>query len=103
MRNLPAFCGKLENMARGWESKAVEESQMEAAEERLRRSNAIAQNAAENSLQRERESLELSRTRVMQDLAASTNPKYQALLEQSLRFLDEKLAALPLTAKSQHV
>jgi hypothetical protein len=89
-------------MARGWESKAIEESQIEAAEERLKRSNAIAQNAAENSRQRERESLELSRTRVMQDLAAATNPKYRALLEQSLHFLDEKLAALPLSAKGQH-
>ena len=90
-------------MARGWESKAIEESQIEAAEERLKRSNAIAQNAAENSLQRERESLELSRTRVMQDLAAASNPKYRALLEQSLRFLEEKLAALPLSAKSHQV
>jgi DNA-directed RNA polymerase len=86
-------------MARGWESKAIEESQIEAAEERLKRSNAIAQNAAENSLQRERESLELSRTRVMQDLAAAGNPKYRALLEQSLRFLDEKLAALPFSTR----
>jgi hypothetical protein len=39
----------------------------------------------------------------MQDLAASTNPKYQALLERSLHFLDEKLAALPLSVKSQPV
>jgi hypothetical protein len=88
-------------MARGWESKAIEESQIEAAEERLKRSNAIAQNAAENSRQRERESLELSRTRVMQDLTTATNPKYRAQLEQSLHFLDEKLAALPLSTKSQ--
>ncbi|HMF78230.1 MAG TPA: hypothetical protein VK604_21410 [Bryobacteraceae bacterium] len=88
-------------MARGWESKAVE-SQIEAAEDRLKRSNALAQSAAEHSLQRERESLELSRTRVVQDLASAANPKYRALLEQSLRFLDEKLAALPLTAKNHH-
>jgi hypothetical protein len=86
-------------MARGWESKAIEESQMEAAEERLKRSHALAQSAAETSLQREREGLELSRTRVMQDLANAENPKYRALLEKSLQFLDEKLAALPLNAR----
>jgi hypothetical protein len=89
-------------MARGWESKAVEESQMEAAEERLKRSNAVAQNAAEMNLQRERESLELSRTRVLQDLASANNPKYRTLLERSLQFLDEKLAALPLNANKRH-
>jgi hypothetical protein len=85
-------------MARGWESKAVEESQIDAAEERQKRSHAVAQHAAETSLQRERESLELSRTRVLQDITTATNPKYRALLEQSLRFLDEKLAALPGSA-----
>jgi hypothetical protein len=44
--------------------------------------------------ERERESLELSRTRVLQDLAAAVNPKYREVLERSLGFLDEKLKAL---------
>ena len=44
--------------------------------------------------QREHESLELSRTRVLQDLAAAKNPKYRELLERSLRYLDEKIAGL---------
>jgi hypothetical protein len=87
-------------MARGWESKAIEESQVEAAEERLKRSQAIARSAAEQGLQRERESLELSRTRVLQDLATAANPKYRVLLERSLHFLDEKIAALPLNTKA---
>lgn len=79
-------------MARGWESKAVE-SQIEAAEARAQ-SRAPRQNAEQLALQREMESLELSRTRVMQDLAAARNPKYQEMLQRSLSFLDEKIAAL---------
>jgi molecular chaperone GrpE (heat shock protein) len=80
-------------MARGWESKAVE-SQMESAATRREQSNLNQLQAAEITRQRERESLELSRTRVLQDLEKAANPKYQDLLRRSLIFLDEKLAAL---------
>ncbi|HEY3936975.1 MAG TPA: hypothetical protein VGL97_06070, partial [Bryobacteraceae bacterium] len=85
-------------MARGWESKAVE-SQIESAEARNTRPSLNQLSAAELSLQREREGLELSRTRVMHDLATAENPKYRELLRRSLSFLDEKLAALDQTAK----
>lgn len=51
-------------------------------------------NAEELRIQQERESIELSRTRVLQDLAAAQNPKYREMLERSLRFLDEKIAGL---------
>lgn len=87
-----AILWQAETMARGWESKSVE-SQMEAVADRQvpapreRRPEELA-------LERERESLELSRTRVLQDLAAASNPKYRELLERSLSFLNEKLAAL---------
>ena len=80
-------------MARGWESKAVE-SQIEAAEARSSRSKAVQVSAEQLSAQRERESIELSRTRVLQDLASATNPKYRDLLQLSLQYLDEKLEAL---------
>jgi hypothetical protein len=80
-------------MARGWESKAVE-SQIEAAETRGSRSGAVQLSAEQLLVQRERESIELSRTRVLQDLDSATNPKYRDLLQRSLRYLDEKLQAL---------
>ena len=80
-------------MARGWESKSVE-TQMEAAEARASLANRRALAAEEIRLERERESLELSRTRVLQDIASSVNPKYREVLERSLGFLDEKLKAL---------
>jgi hypothetical protein len=70
------------------------ESQMEAAEDRASLANRRALAAEEIRLERERESLELSRTRVLQDMAAAVNPKYREVLERSLGFLDEKLKAL---------
>jgi hypothetical protein len=87
-------------MARGWESKAVE-LQIESAEERNTRLTLIRLSAAEASFQREREGLELSRIRVMQDLASAENPKYRELLRRSLGFLDEKLAALDKSANKK--
>lgn len=80
-------------MARGWESKAVE-SQIEDAESRAERARIKQINAAEARMQKERESLELSRTRVMQDLDSAQNPKYKELLQRSLLYLDEKIAGL---------
>jgi hypothetical protein len=81
-------------MARGWESKAVE-SQIEAAEERASRAKQLRISLEEVALERERESIELSRARVLQDLADSSNPKYRIILERSLAFLDDKLSKLP--------
>ena len=80
-------------MARGWESKSVE-SQIEAAEERASLANRRAVAAEDVRRERERESLELSRTRVLQDIASAVNPRYREVLERSLGFLDEKLKAL---------
>ena len=80
-------------MARGWESKEIE-SQIEAAEARASQARRPQLSPEELRVERERESLELSRTRVRQDLAEAKNPKYRELLERSLRYLDEKIAAL---------
>lgn len=43
---------------------------------------------------RQRESLLLSRTRVVHDLERAQNPRYRATLEAALKHLDEKLTAL---------
>lgn len=84
-------------MARGWESKEIE-SQIEAAAARTEQSRVNQMQAAEISRQRERESLELSRTRVLQDMEKAANPRYKEMLQQSLLFLDQKLAALEPSA-----
>ena len=41
---------------------------------------------------RERESLELSRARVQQELAAATHPNYLSSLQAALGYLEEKIA-----------
>jgi hypothetical protein len=80
-------------MARGWESKDVE-SQVDAAEERARIAKQPKLTVEQAARQRERESLELSRKRVLHDIEATRNPKYRATLEAALKHLDEKLAGL---------
>jgi hypothetical protein len=42
----------------------------------------------------QRDSLLLSRTRVMHDLESSKNPRYRATLEAALKHLDDKIATL---------
>ena len=79
-------------MARGWESKAVE-AQVEAASE----SNSKIEKRmtpAELETRRKRESLLLSRSRILQDLKQSKNPRYKKILSDALADLDEKLAQL---------
>jgi hypothetical protein len=77
-------------MARGWESKSVE-AQIEAAEARPRAATP-ALTAAEMAARREREILELSRTRVLRELEASRNPRYVELLRRELAALEKKLS-----------
>ena len=78
-------------MARGWESKSVE-SQIELAESsRGRRGVQLTREQIET--ERERESLQLSRIRVLHDLESATNPRYRETLLAALKHLDEKLAS----------
>jgi hypothetical protein len=79
-------------MSRGWESKDVE-SQIEEAQS-ARRAPARTLSEEQIARLREREGLELSRTRVLHDLAQAKNPKYQAVLKQALAHLEGKLKAL---------
>lgn len=76
-------------MARGWESKSVEAQQAEASE--TSRKPRIKMTAEQAALARERESLRLSRMRVLQQLATATNEKHRKLLETALADLDARL------------
>ena len=79
-------------MARGWESKAVE-AQIETAESRAAAKQAplTPDELAKKQL---RQSLTLSRNRVLADLQKSRNPRYQKMLNDALAHLDAKLAEL---------
>lgn len=80
-------------MARGWESKAVEE-QISAAEMNRGRVAHQAKTAEQVQREKEIEKMELNRRRVLHDLEATSNPRYREILLASLQFLDEKLASL---------
>lgn len=77
-------------MARGWNSKAVEE-QMDITESK--ESELPQLSPEQQQRQRERESLELSLSRVQQELAAATHPHYRTSLEAALGYLEEKIAS----------
>jgi len=79
-------------MARGWESKSVE-SQKEDAASGVERRAALTPEQREN--QHRRESLELSRRRVLHDLQTAQSPVRRHSLELGLAFLDEELGKLP--------
>jgi len=79
-------------VARGWESKSVEAQQMEAGEPSSPRRPKMSPEEA--ALFRERESLRLSRQKVLQQMKASSNPRHQKLLQDALAGLDEKLSQL---------
>ncbi len=78
-------------MARGWESKSVE-SQMESYEAERRAAGGQQVTPEQIERQRQKESLLLSRTRVLNDLNESRHPRHRKILESSLAFLDAKLA-----------
>jgi hypothetical protein len=81
-------------MARGWESKSVED-QIESAESRRPRGvSALPLSDAEIELVRTRENLALSRTRILRELETSKNPRYLTLLKRELAVLEEKLRKL---------
>ena len=82
-------------MARGWESKSVE-SQQEALEDRRALKDKVALSETEVRRQREREALEMSRKRVLNDLAAATSDRYRVQLQAALAHIDRQLEQLRL-------
>ena len=79
-------------MARGWESKSVEEQQAESAA----RHKPAGPLPTPGQLARDKKAknLELSRAHVIQQLSKATNPRHRKLLEDSLGALETKLANL---------
>jgi hypothetical protein len=81
-------------MARGWESKSVEE-QIEASREIKELAGGIPSRQSVSKPvppSRERESLLLARTRILKDLQTTENERYRRLLEASLEAIEKQLA-----------
>ena len=82
-------------MARGWESKSVED-QIDMAE--ARSANARAKVLSEEAIEvlRKKESILMSRTRVVRDIEHAQNPRYRAVLTKALADLDAQLSTLAI-------
>ena len=80
-------------MARGWESKAVEDQQ-EAAAQRKAAASAPDVSGHEAARRQEGDALRLSRARVLADLQVACRPAHRGMLEQALADIDAKIAAL---------
>jgi hypothetical protein len=79
-------------MARGWESKSVEDQQAEASStpDKSKRQLTPEQKNREYL----RNGLLLSRKRVLQQLTSAVNPQHRQMLETALADLDGKLQGL---------
>jgi GTP cyclohydrolase I len=79
-------------VARGWESKSVEQQQAEVlsdgAQKRPR------QSLEQLGLQRKREGILLTRQRILQQLQAAQNPRHREMLEAALADLNAQLSRL---------
>ena len=82
-------------MARGWESKSVE-AQIDMAEYRSAAAQAKVLSQETLDLLRKKESILMSRTRVVRDLENAQNPRYRAVLSKALADLDAQLATLAM-------
>jgi hypothetical protein len=77
-------------MARGWESKSVESQQsgedLSGAKRKVK--------AEDRELTAKRESLQLSRGRVMRELETARSDVHRTALQNALKYLDEELKKL---------
>ena len=80
-------------MARGWESKDIE-SQAEATQAPEQKSSSSAKTPEQLMREQQRKDLQLSRTRIVNDLEAATHPNHRKSLEAALAHLDKKIAEL---------
>jgi biopolymer transport protein ExbB/TolQ len=82
-------------LARGWESKAVED-QINEADERARREESAQDDLspAERARRQRLESLKLSRARTLDQLERATNRAYREMLQRTLRALESEIDTL---------
>jgi hypothetical protein len=81
----------LGEMARGWESKSVEEQQAAASTTVESKQRLTAEQLARN---KQHQTLELCRSHLRQQMQAAQNPRHRQMLENALEDLDRQLARL---------
>jgi hypothetical protein len=84
-------------MARGWESKDVESQVEEKQLEQKKAAPSLPRGhrtPEQIRVDQERKDLQLSRTRIANDLEGASNPNHRKSLEAALAYLDKKISAL---------
>jgi hypothetical protein len=79
-------------VARGWESKSVEEQQAQAVSSAAPSKPPLT--PAQIAHHRQKQGLLLSRQHVLQQLESASNPRHREILQTALAELDTKLAQL---------
>ncbi len=78
-------------MARGWESKSVEQQQDEAQAQQQGGNGGTPERAEQI---RALQGLQLSRTRVLKQLETATNPRHREMLQAALADLEAKISEI---------
>ena len=78
-------------MARGWESKSVEQQQEQLSSSASAPPLRKQLTPEQISEQQRRDGLQLSRQHILQQLEVSSNPQHRAMLEAALAELDAQL------------
>jgi hypothetical protein len=81
-------------MARGWESKAVEDQIEEASKRALKRSATDDLTPEQRARHDRLESLRLSRARTLTQLERATRPAHREMLQRTLRALEAEIDEL---------
>ncbi len=79
-------------MARGWESKSVEDQQEES--ERAKREAARPRSTESPETRHKRESLQLMRSRLIEQIESARSDAHRQMLEQSLLAVETELSGL---------
>jgi hypothetical protein len=87
-------------MARGWESKSVE-AQIDMAEDRRAVPTGEKYTPQTLDLIRKKETILLSRTRVVREMESAQNPRYKAVLNKALTDLDAQLSTFATFAAAK--
>jgi hypothetical protein len=80
------------HMARGWESKAVEEQQSQMNRSKTRPAAPLT--AEQKATQHNRDSLTLARRQVVQQLEKASSPRHREMLQRALADLEAQIARL---------
>jgi hypothetical protein len=85
-------------MARGWESKAVAD-QIAAGESRQMEAPGVAASPEDKQLKERLDSLQLSKSRLLDQLERATNPAYRNVLLNGLKAVEKELEEINVQVK----